>query len=107
MTPDRPVRIAYLSYSSGLFDARSFRMAAWAASRGHQVTIYARWEPGLPVVEEHEGYRIVRAPWTPRSLLPGGWKAGRTAQGAAGRPTGTRGGAAPGGARSPKAPAPP
>jgi glycosyltransferase involved in cell wall biosynthesis len=98
---DRPVRIAYLSYSSGLFDARSFRMAAWAASRGHQVTIYARWEPGLPVTEDHDGYRIVRAPWTPRSLLPGGWKAGRRA------PRASAGTDAPAAPKAPKAPAPP
>lgn len=72
MTADRRVRVAYLSYSSGLYDARTFRMAAWAAARGFAVTIYARWEPGLPLVEEHEHYRLIRAPWTPWSLLPGG-----------------------------------
>ena len=72
MTSDRRVRVAYLSYSSGLFDARTFRMARWAAARGFEVTVYARWEPGLPAVEQHEDYRLVRAPWTPWSLLPNG-----------------------------------
>ena len=63
-------RIAYLSYSSGLFDARTFRMARWAVAAGFEVTVYARWEPGLPFVEERDGYRLVRAPWDWRQLLP-------------------------------------
>jgi glycosyltransferase involved in cell wall biosynthesis len=72
VTADRRVRVAYLSYSSGQYDARTFRMAEWAAARGYEVTVYARWDPGLPLVEDHGTYRIVRAPWTPYSLLPGG-----------------------------------
>lgn len=71
MTAGRRPRIAYLSYSSGLYDARTFRMARWAADHGFEVTIYARWDPGLPLVEEHDGYRVIRAPWTLRELLPG------------------------------------
>lgn len=72
MTANRRVRVAYLSYSSGQYDARTFRMAAWAAARGYDVTVYARWDPGLPLVEDLGTYRIVRAPWTPYGLLPGG-----------------------------------
>ena len=82
MTSGRRLRIAYLSYSSGLYDARTFRMARWAAERGLDVTIYARWEPGLPLVEEHAGYRLVRAPWTPRELLP--WRRAAAATSASG-----------------------
>jgi glycosyltransferase involved in cell wall biosynthesis len=95
------VRIAYLSYSSGLFDARTFRMARWAAANGFDVTIYARWEPGLPAIEDHGSYRIVRAPWTVRSLLPGGLRAAqrRMASGAASptRPIAASPTASPGG----------
>lgn len=36
-----------------------------------QVTVYARWEPGLPLVEQHEGFRLVRAPWTWQLAVPG------------------------------------
>jgi glycosyltransferase involved in cell wall biosynthesis len=63
-------RIAYLSYSSGEFDARSFRMARSAIEAGFEVVIYARWEPGLARVEEHDGYRVVRAPWDWRQAVP-------------------------------------
>lgn len=64
-TPDggRPTRIAFLSYSSGEFDARSFRMARSAIDAGYEVTVYARWHRGLAPVEERDGYRLVRASW--------------------------------------------
>ena len=39
----RAARIAFLSYSSGEFDARSFRMARSAVEAGCVVTVYARW----------------------------------------------------------------
>ena len=64
MPGDRPRRVAFLSYSSVLFDARTFRMAAWALEQGLEVTVYGRWEPGLPKVEQRDGYTIIRAPWT-------------------------------------------
>lgn len=67
----RPRRIAYLSYSSAIYDARTFRMARWAVDQGFEVTVYGRWEPGLPLAEERDGYRVIRAPWTSRDLLPG------------------------------------
>jgi glycosyltransferase involved in cell wall biosynthesis len=76
---DRPRRIAYLSYSSAIYDARTFRMARWALDQGYEVTVYARWEPGLARVEEHDGYRIIRTPWTWRDLLPGRRQAGGAA----------------------------
>lgn len=72
MTADaRRRRIAYLSYSSVLFDARTFRMARSAIESGYEVTVYGRWEPGLPLIEERDGYRVIRAPWTWKALLPG------------------------------------
>jgi glycosyltransferase involved in cell wall biosynthesis len=64
-------RIAYLSYSSAIYDARTFRMARSAVEAGDDVTVYARWEPGLPLVEEHDGYRLVRAPWAWQYAIPG------------------------------------
>lgn len=64
-------QIAYLSYSDGLHDARTFRMARTAVEAGYAVTVYARWYPGLPVVERRDGYRLVRAPWSWHLVIPG------------------------------------
>lgn len=59
--PPRP-RIAFLTYSTGLFDSRTHRMARSAVEAGYGVVIYARWEQGLAFEEEVEGFRVVRAP---------------------------------------------
>lgn len=67
----RAPRIAYLSYSTGEFDARTFRMARSAVRAGWHVTVYARWHPGLAPVEERDGYRLVRAPWDWRFAVLG------------------------------------
>ncbi len=72
-----PVRIAYLSYSTAEFDSRSHRMARSAVQTGGTVTIYARWEPGLPLEEERPGYRIVRVPFELRMAIPGLRASGR------------------------------
>jgi glycosyltransferase involved in cell wall biosynthesis len=64
MPEDPPVRIAFLSYSSVLYDARTFRMARWAVEQGLRVTVYGRWEPGLPRREQRDGYTVIRASWT-------------------------------------------
>jgi len=63
-------RIAYLSYSTGEFDARTFRMAASAIESGWDVTVYARWQRGLEPVEERDGYRLIRVPREWRYLVP-------------------------------------
>lgn len=68
---DRSPRIAYLSYSSGEYDARTFRMAKSALAAGYHVTVYCRWHPGLAPVEEREGYRLVRVPFDWRLAIPG------------------------------------
>ena len=68
---DHRPRVAYLSFSSAEFDARSMRMARSAVAAGWQATIYARLEPGLPDVEEHHGFRIVRVPADGRRAVPG------------------------------------
>jgi glycosyltransferase involved in cell wall biosynthesis len=70
-TTDRRPRIAYLSFSSGEYDARTFRMARSAIAAGYRVTVYARWHPGLAPVEERDGYRLVRAPFDWRLAIPG------------------------------------
>jgi glycogen(starch) synthase len=46
-------------------------MARSAIDAGYEVTIYARWHPGLPPVEQLDGYRLVRAPFGWRLLVPG------------------------------------
>jgi len=73
---ERP-RIAYLSYSTGQFDARTHRMARSAEAAGYRVTVYARWEPGLPLREELGGYSLVRVPSDWRLGVPGFHARGR------------------------------
>jgi glycosyltransferase involved in cell wall biosynthesis len=63
-------RIAFLTYSTGLFDSRTHRMARSAVEAGYGVVIYARWEPGLPYREEVEGLPVVRAPADWRFAFP-------------------------------------
>lgn len=64
------LRIAYLSFSSGEFDARTFRMARSAMQAGYDVTIYARLHAGLPEVEIRDGVRLVRVPFDWRLAVP-------------------------------------
>ncbi len=64
-------RLAILSHSSGEYDARSLRVARSAVAAGYDVTIYARLHPGLSSVEEHEGFRLVRAEFDWRLAIPG------------------------------------
>jgi glycosyltransferase involved in cell wall biosynthesis len=71
VTPIQPTRIAILSYSDGRFDGRSRRIAQSARSAGYTTVVYARWEPGLPFVEDVNGLRIVRAPVDWRRAVPG------------------------------------
>ena len=47
--------------STGEFDSRTYRIARTLHERGHQVTVLARWKPGLARHEIHDvGYPIVR-----------------------------------------------
>jgi glycosyltransferase involved in cell wall biosynthesis len=47
--------------STGEFDSRTYRIARTLHERGHEVTVLARWKPGLARHEIHEvGYPIVR-----------------------------------------------
>ncbi|HEX7346967.1 MAG TPA: glycosyltransferase family 4 protein [Candidatus Limnocylindrales bacterium] len=63
-------RIAYLSYSTAEFDARTRRMARTALKAGFDVTVYARWKEGLPLEEERSGYRLVRVPTVSILAIP-------------------------------------
>ena len=53
-------RLAILSYSNGRFDARTRRVAQSAGAAGFDVVAYARWEPGLPLEETIDGFRVHR-----------------------------------------------
>jgi glycosyltransferase involved in cell wall biosynthesis len=64
-------RIAFLSYSTAEWDARTQRMARSALAAGHEVTVYARWKEPLAVEEERNGYRIVRVPTQAILAVPG------------------------------------
>ena len=70
--PVEPPRIAFLSYSTALYDARTQRMARSALRAGYRVIVYARWEAGLALEEDHpDGYRIVRVASDWRMAVPG------------------------------------
>jgi glycosyltransferase involved in cell wall biosynthesis len=71
MTAERRRRIAYVSFSTGEFDSRTERMARSVLDAGYDVVAYARWEPGLPLTEDREGYRLVRVPVDTRYAIPG------------------------------------
>ena len=66
-----PRRIAFLTFGAGIFDGRTLRMARTALAAGYAVTIYARWYRGIPVSEERDGFRIIRAPYDWRLAVPG------------------------------------
>jgi glycosyltransferase involved in cell wall biosynthesis len=58
--------------SSGAFDSRAWRIASALTTRGHDVTVVARSEPGLADREDHPaGYRIIRVPVSAEAGLPG------------------------------------
>src|SRR4051794_38055378 len=67
----RRPRIAYLSFSSGEFDARTARMARSSLAAGFEVVVYARRQAGLPAVEVRDGYLVLRAPWRWWMAIPG------------------------------------
>ena len=57
--------------SSGAFDSRAWRIASALVARGHDVTVLARSEPGLPDREDHPaGYRVIRVPVSAEAGLP-------------------------------------
>ena len=46
-------------------------MARSAVAAGYDVTVYARWEPGLPLTDESDDYRIVRIVSNWQLAIPG------------------------------------
>lgn len=71
MTAGRRPRIAYVTYSTGEFDSRTWRLARSAQRAGYEVVVYARWRRGLPIETEQDGQRIVRVPLVPLLGVPG------------------------------------
>jgi glycosyltransferase involved in cell wall biosynthesis len=56
-----PQRCVVVLPSTGEFDSRTYRIARTLHERGHEVTVLARWKPGLAQRETHPiGYPIVR-----------------------------------------------
>jgi glycosyltransferase involved in cell wall biosynthesis len=66
-----PQRCVVVLPSTGEFDSRTYRIARTLHERGHEVTVLARWKPGLEHREIHEvGYPIVRVETTALDGLP-------------------------------------
>ena len=66
-----PQRCVVVLPSTGEFDSRTYRIARTLHERGHQVTVLARWKPGLARLETHPvGYPIVRVEATAVDGLP-------------------------------------
>ena len=66
-----PQRCVVVLPSTGEFDSRTYRIARTLHDRGHEVTVLARWKPGLRRREIHEvGYPIVRVEATAVDGVP-------------------------------------
>jgi len=69
--PATPQRLVLVLPTTAEFDSRTYRIASSAVRRGHQVTVLARWAPGLARDELHPaGYRILRIPVSAVDGLP-------------------------------------
>ncbi len=66
-----PQRALIVLPSTGEFDSRTWRIATTLVGRGHEVTVLARWAPGLARDERVAGgYRVVRVPVSAVDGLP-------------------------------------
>lgn len=66
-----PQHLVLVLPATGEFDSRSYRIARELISRGHRVTMLARWKAGLPFDEvDPSGYRIVRVMASTADGLP-------------------------------------
>jgi glycosyltransferase involved in cell wall biosynthesis len=66
----RQPTIAFLSYSTGEYDARTFRMAESALDAGYRVRVYSRWHPGQLPREDRGDYELIRVPFDWRLGVP-------------------------------------
>jgi glycosyltransferase involved in cell wall biosynthesis len=66
-----PQRCVVVLPSTGEFDSRTYRIARTLHDRGHEVTVLARWKPGLARLETHPaGYPIIRVEATAVDGVP-------------------------------------
>ena len=66
-----PQRCVVVLPSTGEFDSRTYRIARTLHERGHEVTVLARWKPGLDRREIHPvGYSIIRVEATAVDGVP-------------------------------------
>jgi len=66
-----PQRAVLVLPTTAEFDSRTYRIASALVARGHDVTVLARWRPGLPEDERHPaGYRIRRVKVSAGAGLP-------------------------------------
>ena len=66
-----PQRAVLVLPTTAEFDSRTYRIAGALVARGHDVTVLARWRPGLPEDERHDaGYRIRRVKVSAGAGLP-------------------------------------
>ena len=66
-----PQRAVVVLPTTAEFDSRTYRIASALVARGHEVTVLARWRPGLPEEEHHPaGYRIRRVKVSAGAGLP-------------------------------------
>lgn len=95
-------RVTIVTSSDGLFYSRLYRIARGLVERGHDVTVVARWTPGLPRDEVHPiGYRILRIEAGPLDGVPLPGRLRRRRQ----RRDGVKRGARPAGSESSAGPA--
>jgi glycosyltransferase involved in cell wall biosynthesis len=66
-----PQHLVLVLPSTGEFDSRSYRIARELISRGHRVTMLARWKAGLPLEEDQPvGSRLIRVMASTADGLP-------------------------------------
>ncbi len=71
MTDPQAQRLTIVTPTTAQFHSGTYRIGSSAVARGHQVTVVARWAPGLAIEERHPaGYRIIRIASDPREGLP-------------------------------------
>jgi glycosyltransferase involved in cell wall biosynthesis len=66
-----PQHLVLVLPSTGEFDSRSYRIARELISRGHKVTMLARWKAGLPIEEDQAvGSKLIRVMASTADGLP-------------------------------------